>query len=464
MKLSYAARISSWFHIEGGLPYSRILKYFYPECITALILYFLPYFFDCLFICQLKSTSTYAVSGIIDNFLTIFLKIAEGLPIGIVIIAGYYNGQQEYKKAGQAFVDAFWSVIGVGALLSISLYFTVTFVCAFNNFSPEMVKQGIPYLQLKAVSIFFMFVYFSLVGFLRAIKNTFVPMVVFAMGSIVFIGLDYVLIFGKCGFPEMCLMGSATASVVQYIFMCCVMLTYVVCSPKHKVYNISLLHQSFSLERFKHLMLVSLPVVIDKASIAFAYVWLGSCVSHLGLEAKAAFSCIKMMERFAFLPAIACAQVVTFLVSNDLGRGNWVDIHANIKKILIIAMVMVGFILLIGSLWPLWFVEFFDKKGEFGYLVAIIFPALSVLILIDLVQLILSGALRGAGEVQTVMWTRVLVIGCFFIPSTYLIKMIPFQDTAHKMLATYASFLIGNGLMSIVYVYRLRQNHLKKIK
>lgn len=454
--------MSSWFRIEGGLPYSRILKYFYPECVTALILYFLPYFFDCLFICQLKSTSTYAVSGIIDNFLTIFLKIAEGLPIGIVIIAGYYNGQQEYKKAGQAFVDAFWSVIGVGALLAASLYFTVTLVCSFNHFSPEMVTQAVPYLQLKAVAIFFMFVYFSLVGFLRAIKNTFVPMVVFAMGSLVFISVDYVLIFGKCGFPEMCLMGSATASVVQYVFMCGVMLMYVVLAPNHKKYEIALLSQSFSLQRFKHLVVVSLPVVIDKASIAIAYAWLGSCMSHLGSQSGAAFSCIKMMERFAFLPAIACAQVVTFLVSNDLGRGSWKDIHANIKKILIISMVLVGFILLIGSIWPLWFAGFFDKNGEFAYLVATIFPALSVLILIDLLQLILSGALRGAGDVNTVMLTRVLVIAGFFIPSTYLIAMIPFEHMVNKMLVTYASFLIGNGLMSIVYVYRLRQNHWKK--
>jgi len=464
MKLDCLVRIRSWFHIEGGQSYSRLLKYFYPECITALIIYFLPYFIDCMFICHLKSTSTYAVSGIIDNFLGMFLKAAEGLPIGIVIIAGYYNGLLEYKKAGEAFVDAFWSVIGVGTLLSVGLYSAVTFVCAFNNFSPEMIAQGIPYLKLKAISIFFMFVYFSLVGFLRAIKNTFVPMVVFAMGSVVFVAVDYVLIFGKFGFPQMCLMGSATASLVQYVFMCVVMLLYLVLAPNHHKYHISLLRQKFSFERVKKLLLVSLPVVIDKVSIAFAYAWLGSCMSHLGAQAGAAFSCIKIMERFAFIPAIACAQIVTFLVSNDLGRGNWDDINANIKKILVIASTLVGTILLIGSLWPLWFAGFFDQNGEFGYLVATIFPALSVLIMIDLLQLILSGALRGAGDVKTVMVTRVGVIACFFIPATYVIAHMQFQTTVVKMLVTYASFLLGNGLMSVVYIYRLRQDHWKKQK
>jgi MATE family multidrug resistance protein len=462
MKLNSSTGISSWFHIQAGLSYQQILKYFFPEWITALIVYFLPYFIDCLFICNLKSTSTYAVSGICDNFLGMFLKAAEGLPIGIVIIAGYFNGRQEFEKAGQAFVDAFWLVIVIGAILSTSLYACVQFVCGFNNFSPEMIAQGIPYLQIKSMSIFFMFVYFSLVGFLRAIKNTFIPMVVFILGSLVFVFVDYCLIFGKFGFPEMGLMGSATASLSQYFSMCVIMFGYLLLSKNNKIYKISLFDHRFSWIQTKKILLTSLPVVVDKVSIAFAYAWLGSCMSHLGPQAGAAFSCIKMMERFAFLPAIASAHIITFLVSNDLGRGDFESIYANIKKIIIISTIFVGLILIIGSIWPMWFVGFFDKNGDFGSMVGIIFPALSVLILIDLLQLILSASLRGLGDVNTVMITRVSIIACFFIPATYLISHMTFSRMVYKMLFTYAAFLLGNGLMSLVYIYRLRRNHWKK--
>ncbi len=464
MEHSFKSRVSHFFQPEGGLSYVRILRYFYPECITALIIYFLPYCIDCYFICNLKSTNLYAISGIVDNFLTMFLKAAEGLSIGTVIVAGYHNGLKEYRKAGEAFVDAFWTVICVGALVSITLYSAVSLVCKFNNFSPDMIEQGSPYLQAKSVSIFFMFIYFALVGFLRAIKNTFVPMVVFALGSVVFVCVDYLLIFGVCGFPEMCLMGSAVASLAQYLFMSIIMLVYVMYSKSHEQYRLSFLTKNISLCRIKLLLWVSIPVVIDKVSIAFAYAWLGSCMSHLGATAGAAFSSIKLMERFAFLPAIAFAQIITFLVSNDVGGGRWKDIHANIYRVLIMAMFMVGIILMIGSMWPYIFVSMFDRNGEFGYLVATIFPVLSVLILIDLLQLILSAALRGAGDVQTVMITRVCVIGGFFIPSTYLISLFDFSQLVTKMMVTYGAFLLGNGLMSIVYVWRLRHNHWKRQK
>lgn len=457
-------RLTSWLSIQGGLSYTKIFHYFYPECISALIIYFLPYCIDCLFICNLKSTNSYAISGIVDNFLTMFLKASEGLSIGTIIVAGYYNGLRDFKKAGEAFVDAFWTVLFIGMFVSTSLYFLGSAICAFNKFSPEMIEQAVPYLQCKALSIFFIFLYFALVGFLRAIKNTFVPMVVFACGAIIFVIVDYLLIFGLCGMPELCLFGSAVASLVQYAFMSVVILIYILYAQKNEKYDISILKSKFSWCRTKKLLMVSVPVVIDKVSIAFAYAWLGSCMSYLGATAGAAFSCIKMMERFAFLPAIASSQVITFLVSNDVGQGRWDDIHANIKRVLIIATIMVGVILLIGSLWPLWFVTFFDKNGDFGYLVATIFPALSVLILIDLLQLVLSAALRGAGDVRTVMLTRALVISCYFIPSTYVISWFSFDAMVTKMLVTYAAFLFGNALMSMVYVYRLRQNHWKKQK
>jgi multidrug resistance protein, MATE family len=456
--------ILSWFCIQDGLSYSKIFKYFYPECISALIIYFLPYCIDCLFICQLQSTSSYAISGIVDNFLTIFLKASEGLSVGIIIVAGYYNGLSDFKQAGQAFVDAFWTILFLGGIVSIGIYFSGFAICSFNNFSDEMICQSIPYLRYKAMSIFFMFMYFALVGFLRAIKNTFVPMMVFASGAVVFVVVDYALIFGAFGMPELCLLGSAVASLVQYFFMAALMMIYILYASKHEKYHISILKSGFSWRRTAKLLWVSIPVVIDKVSIAFAYAWLGSCMSHLGSVAGAAFSCIKMMERFAFVPAIACAQVITFLVSNDVGRGNWNDIYSNIKRVLMISMVMVGTILLIASIWPFWFVSFFDKQHEFGHLVATIFPVLSVLILIDLLQLILSGALRGAGDVQTVMFTRVIVISCYFMPATYVISWLSWNAMVTKMLVTYVTFLLGNAIMSIVYVYRLRKNHWHKRK
>lgn len=450
-----------WFDDQLGVSYTRILRYFYPEFITALIIYFLPQFIDYYFICTLKSTNLYAIAGIVENFLTLFTKSAEGLLIGTVIISGYFNGLQEYKKAGYAFSDAFWTTMAIGACIAIALYYGVFLFFKFNSFTPEMIELGTPYLQVKAIGVFFLFLYFSLVGFFRSVKNTFTPMVIFATGNIVFVLCDYLFIFGSFGLPKLGLLGSAVAYLIQYIVMSCLMLVYIMWCKEYDKYEISFVPR-VDFDRVKRFVLLSFPVVLDKVSIAFAYVWLGSCMAKLGATAGAAFSMVKLMERIAFVPAIALSQIVTFLVSNDLGKGRWDDIHGNIKKIVFLASLMVGLVLLISSLFPYGIVNFYGCAPEICSLVAVVFPGLSVLIMFDLLQLILSGALRGAGDVQTVMITRIIVIAGYFIPMTYVIEWLPLSTVAAKMLVTYATFLIGNGVMSIVYMLRFKQNHWKK--
>ena len=451
-----------FFNDQNGVSYNRILRYFYPEFITALIIYFLPQFIDCYFICTLKSTNLYAISGIVENFLSMFTKSAEGLLVGTVIISGYFNGLQEYKKAGESFIDAFWTTICIGVCVAFMLYYGAFVFYTFNSFTPEMIRLGTPYLQMKSLGVFFLFFYFALVGFFRAVKNTFTPMIVFAMGSCVFVLCDYLFIFGSFGFPKLGLVGSAVAYLIQYAFMSFIMVCYLLYGKRYKNYNIHFLPKTVKLERVKRFLFVSYPVVLDKISIAFAYVWLGSCISKLGSTAGASFAMIKLMERIAFVPAIACAQIITFLVSNDLGKGHWDAIHGNIKKVIFLASIMVGGILLVGALWPYMIVKFYGCTEEMCYLVASVFPPLSVLVMFDLLQLILSGALRGAGDVQTVMKTRFIIIFGYFIPMTYVISWLSFSDVASKMLITYAAFLVGNGLMSIVYILRLKQDHWKK--
>jgi MATE family multidrug resistance protein len=460
-------KLLQWFKIKDhslGESYGSILKYFYPECVTALILYSLPYFVDSYFIGSLKSTSLYAISGIVDNFLTLLIKAAEGFSIGIVVIAGCHNGSKLYKKAGQTFVESFWSIVFIGGAISGVIYFSVFQIYSWFNFPPDLVEQGVLYFKLKAIALFFMFIFFSVIGFFRAIKNTVVPMVLFGMGSCIFMLSDYILIFGKYGSPTFGLNGSAIAYCIQYAMLSLLAMAYILIAQENKKYEIKLFSRFINWQTMWVLLKTSAPIVVDKVVMAGAYVWLAQLLSPLGTNVMASFSLIKLMERFAFIPAIGFAQVITFLVSNDVGRGAWKDVHVNIKRVIHISTIMVGITLLAGSLYPGWFISFVDQKDEFGYLVAQIFPSLSVLVFLDLLQLILSGALRGAGAVQVVMWNRIWVIGGFFMPVSYAISLIPMTSVALKFFLIYGSFFLGNGLMSIFYIKWLMQGKIKEVK
>jgi len=185
-------------------------------------------------------------------------------------------------------------------------------------------------------------------------------------------------------------------------------------------------------------------------------------IGCMGTNGVATFCVIKDMERFAFLPALAAAQVITLLVSNDFGAQRWGAIKSNIKKVVFLAALGVFALLSIFILFSHWVVALFDKTGDFSELVIRIFPFLSALVFFDLLQVVLSGALRGAGNVKVVMFARLIICFGFFVPLSYFISQMAIENPAVKFMLIYGSFYIGNLFMTYIYIQRFRGERWKK--
>lgn len=323
----------------------------------------------------------------------------------------------------------------------------------------EKVPAAVSFLRLRSVSVLLMFVFFAFIGFLRGIKNVKMPMHVFILGTVVFISCDYLLIFGAYGFPSMGVQGSAMASIIQYAVMSVFVVGYVLLNKNYRQYGIDLFSTLTDKSYIRDLLRLSWPMILDKATMAFAYMWLCSTMKDLGSHGYDAFCVIKDMERVALLPAIAFAQVITVLVSNDYGIQNWIGIKTNLKKIIALASLMVFSIMVFFALNAESIISCFfhnNLTAESMSLAALLFPILSILAFFDLLQLILSGALRGAANVHIVMVARLLVCGVYFVPVSYAISWLPIQDMALKLVLIYGSFYVGNAFISIVYINRFR--------
>lgn len=447
---------------EHGESHGIIFRYFLPEFITALALYSLLYLLDAWFIADLKSTSMYATLGVTNTLLHFIVKVAEGLSVGAIVLTGIHNGVGRLKEAGRSFTDTFWSTLISGTIISALLYFGAYWIYLFYGVPKDMIAMGVPFLRLRAIGIFFMFLYFAFIGFLRGVKNTKTPMKIFIAGAVVFLFFDYVLIFGKLGFPAMQLRGSAMASALQYGFMLAAAIGCLVFDKTYRKYSIRLFSVFKKGSQLKRLLQLSWRVMLDKATMAGAYIWLGAMLAPMGNYALATFSVIKDLERFALLPAVAFAQVITLLVSNDYGAQKWDSIKSNVKKVVFLSSVMVFSILLVLSIWPHFFIQLFDRNGDFTWLAARVLPLLSVLVFFDVLQLVLAGAMRGASNVKTVMMTRLLVCVGYFVPVSYIISVAPIKNPVLKFVLLYGSLYIGNALMSIAYINRFRGQEWKK--
>ncbi|MBA3954284.1 MATE family efflux transporter [Candidatus Dependentiae bacterium] len=452
----------------SGESYSAILRYFYPEFITSLILYSVLNLLDIYFIAQLNVASTYTTLGVTNTLFHFITKIAEGLSVGMVVVCGQYNGVHKYKHVGRAVTDSFWATCVIGGCIASLLYGGAYIIYGFYDVPQEMIELGVPFLRLRAVGVFFHFVYFALIGFLRGIKNTKVPMIFSVIGAVVFIFFDYALVFGKFGFAALEFQGSALASVIQYLVMFIGAFVYVFIEKEHSKYAIKLFTR-VRWHNVRDLVHMSWPVVIDKASLAASQIWLtklmagvakaNSCVG--GATVLESFVAIKDIERFSILPAIALAQVVTFLVSNDYLLQRWHSIKNTIKKTLLLSCSMVFGLFFIFYVSSGKILYVMGKQNVLTPFVVKLLPLVSILVFFDLLQLILSAALRGAGDVKTVMWVRLVVCGSF-IPASWVVSFLHFNSSYLQFISIYGSLYVANALMSLLYVYRFKSGAWKK--
>lgn len=428
-----------------------IIRYFLPEFITALVLYTLLGIIDARLIAGLKSTELYATLGV-TNTLTFFInKIAEGLSVGAVILCGYYQGQKNYPMVGKSAMAAVWSTGAVGLVISAFLYVKADFVYRLLCVPEAMITAGVPFLQIRAIGIFFMFLFLGLVGFLRGVKNTRATMYCFVLGAVTFLFFDYALILGNFGFPAMGFAGSAISFTIQYMVMFFTAFAYMLLRSDYKVYHMKLLSAPWELVR--SIFSLSWPIMFDKAALQVEKIWMIRLIAPMGSFALGALGVIKDMEALAFVPAIAFGQVVTLLVSNEYGAKNYPAIKTTIKIILVMAGLMVLAILGFFALNPAMIIGIFDRRHAFTAFASEAFPLVGVLVFFDLLQLVLAGALRGTSNVQVVMWTRVLSCIFLFMPLSYAVSLLPLESLVMRFVLIYGSFNVVNGLTSLVYVY-----------
>ncbi|MBM3892824.1 MATE family efflux transporter [Candidatus Dependentiae bacterium] len=436
----------------------QIIGYWLPEIISATILFSLPAMVDSWIIAQLGSSTIYGALAMGSNFLHSLTKLAEAIPVASMAIIGRHNGAKEYAQCGEGLADSFWTTFLLGLAQFIVIFFSAHAIYRWLNVPADMVSVGAPFLQLKSLGVLLIFTTLGLLGFMRAIKNTHIPMMLNIIGLVSFIFFDYVLVLGKFGFPQLGITGSAVATIIQYGLMNIVAIGYILLNPAYKKYFTKLFFNIFNFMRMGHLVNLSWRIMLDKSIISFAYIWLAKMLAPMGKHAINSFDVVLKLERSAFLPVIAAAQIITFLVSNRLGARDVDGAYANIKKLYLLTCgsLFIATIILLAN--PTYFVSIFDPNNNFTTFAVTVLPIINIFVFFDFTQVFLAGALRGAGDVKTVMWTRFFVTFFFFVPLSYIFSSIPHISDVLRFVLVYGSFYVATGVMGLVFLYRIKSH------
>ncbi|MDA3939359.1 MAG: MATE family efflux transporter [Spirochaetia bacterium] len=382
-------------------------------------------FVDRLFLSRLGEDYLAAsMSGGLTHFMVSSFFI--GTISYITAIVAQYYGAEKYKKCAQATFQAIsLAVISYPILMAVSPLVRFFFIASGQ--SALQVNLAYTYFQALMFGSIFLLLRFALAGFFIGIGRTTVVMIANAVGMLVNIPLNYILIYGKLGLPALGLQGAAIGTILGNMVIFIILMAFYFRGKNRDNFAT---HKALKLNirLIKTMLHFGIPAGLEMFLNISAFNLFIQAMHSYGTKVAAAVTIAFNWDVVAFIPMLGMGYAVTALVGQNIGAGDYNEArksaYLGLKTAWIYSFTMV-IIFLSASSWMVGiFVSGFEGDSEEITAMAIVMLRLvSIYIMADSAQIVFVGALRGAGDTRWVMRVSVAFHWLFAITAILLIKV-----------------------------------------
>lgn len=350
-------------------------------------------------------------------------------------VAQYYGAAEEKKIGAIIWQGIYFSALSL--LVIIPAFFLASYFFALIGHTPEVQAQETIYFKILMYSAMFMVLNNALGSFFSGLGKTLVVMWVSLSITVVNVGLDYVLIFGNFGFPEMGIRGAATASNIAIISGALIYLCLIFQKKYRERFNL-ISTWKFKRSLFNRLIYFGAPngirLFIDMSAFTAFLMIVGTLGTHEGVTTNIAFN----IEALAFLPMVGMMIGVAVLVGQRLGENKpelaekaaWSAIH--------LTLAFFGLLAVLYLTVPKVFIYPFTLQGGLAELknsvetIVVLLRFVAFFCLFDAIFLVFLGALEGAGDTRFIMKMSVVIsIFLLIVPCYLYIRF--FDATLHGL-------------------------------
>ena len=389
-------------------------------------------------------------------FYFVFTTIATGFAIGIQIIIARRFGEGNYGRIGIIFEHGSLFVLILGSILFSILYFFSDQLLYLLIDSQNIYDASIEYIKYRRYGIIFVCFNFLYRALYIGISNTKVITYSTIIMAVVNILLDYCLIFGNLGFPEMGIGGAALASFCAEVSAFIFFTVYSYITLTKKDYGMFKIHKLES-ELMGRILRVATPTMIQKLfsfSVWFIFFIL---IEKMGETATGISSIVRSVYMILITPCFAFATTTNTVVSRIIGEGHSDQVFNTILKILKNCLLCTIPIMVLVAVFPMQIVRIYTDDINLAQLVI---PSIYVICAGTIFQGIGNAyfeAVSGTGNTTAALYLEavILVIYIAFIwAMTHL--------TTHVHWVWTAEILYGALLGIFCYIYMKFANWNKK--
>ncbi|MEE4216507.1 MAG: MATE family efflux transporter [Xanthomonadales bacterium] len=353
--------------------------------------------------------------GSFSSYLAISFII--GLSAGVQALAARRLGEGKASETAIPLNGGLVLALIIGIPLCLLLITVTPWAFTFLTDDPQVQELGTPYLQVRIASMVAVGMNFSFRGYWSAIHMTSVYLRTLLIMHAINIFLNWVLIFGNLGAPELGVFGAGLATTISLYIGTGL---YFFFALRH-VMDKGFLHGIPSRSVLWQQLKLSLPSSLQQLFFAAGLVTLVWIVGQIGTAEVAAVNILMTFHITALLPAFGVALAATTLVGNALGRDDIEDAAAwgrNCAALTFVYGLCLSVILipLAEPLLGLFLTN--PETRQLAYLPMVLWASV---IAFDTAGMVLMNALIGAGDTRRSMWISVIWQWVFFLPLAFLV-------------------------------------------
>ena len=397
------------------------------------------------------STEGLAAASFVNNMFNLAIIFCTGFSYGLTPVVGSLFGQKKIDGVGGILKNSLAANTLLAVLVCVIMGGLYASLGSLGQ-PEELLPYMRPYFLVLLASLPFVLWFNAFKQFSDGITDTKVSMWILLGGNLFNIVGNYILIYGKLGFPELGLTGAGISTLVSRILMVVVYLVLFFGTSRYRIFRKGFRKGRINGTDFGLLNRLGWPIAgqmgMETASFSLSAIMIG----WLGSTALASYQIMIAVSQICFMIYYGMGAAVSVRISNFYGQRDMENVQhtANTGFHLILVMVVctsVPIFLLRNHIGG-WFTD----DGAVSLMVAQTIVPFLLYQFGDGLQINFANALRGIADVRLIMLFSFIAYFLISLPAGYLFGFV----FDWGVVGIWSAFPFGLTSAGIMYYLRFR--------
>ncbi len=397
-------------------------------------------------------TTELAAASFANSVFLVGMLFGFGVMMGLTPLVGSAFSKGKDTEVAALLKNGF-TVHILSAIVLVLIMGTVSLFLDRMGQPEAVVQKAFPYFLILVVSLFPLLLFYSIKQFLEGIGNTRIAMIITLSANTVNIVMNYLLIFGKMGCPELGLNGAGIATLTSRVLMPLMLVPFILKNKPLRHFFRVAWKTGIHTGSIKRLLSVGIPIgfqiIIEVLTFSLGAVMMG----WLGKDTLAAHQIAMGMASSTYMVSLGVGTGTTILVSHESGRDNLGilrrTVFASLHLVFLFMSSMAVLFILLRQYLPFLFTE----DNAVVQIAARLLVVAGLFQIFDGLQVVLASALRGLSDVKIPMLIAFISYTVIGLPVSYFCAFV----LGLGAVGIWTGFLFGLACAAVQFGIRLKK-------